>query len=64
MKIESERLAVAKHEKEIKNRSILDTYKLIWKILLIPPIRKLILIVVTCRVILEFYLFIIGFFQH
>lgn len=50
IKLESERLVLEQHEQASKNRSILDTYKIIWKILYIKPIRILIVLMVTYRV--------------
>ncbi len=49
MKIESNRLAVENYEQRFRTYSILDTYKTIWKILMLKPIRIWILLMVTHR---------------
>ena len=49
LQIESERLIIERHEMESKNRSIWQTYKIIWKILCIKPIRILVILMATFR---------------
>lgn len=49
LKINSERLIIEKHEIESKKRSIWQTYRIIWNILCIKPIRILVILMSTFR---------------